>query len=155
MEEIVAIAHTAAVAERARRAVSTTTVLVAGEETGGRFAIVEMRGFGDTAAPCHIHSREDEVVYVLAGRVRVQIDEAISHAEAGQCLVLARGCEHAILAESPEAHLLLITLPAGIEGYYRELAFAPEDEPDGVERLIAIAARYGVTITGPSAIVSA
>jgi mannose-6-phosphate isomerase-like protein (cupin superfamily) len=126
------------------------TVLVAGESCEGRFAIVETHERHGFAAPCHIHSREDEFVYVLAGRILVQIGEAISSLGAGECLLLPRGYEHAIVAESPEARLLLITTPSGIEGYYRDLELAPADDAEGIERLITIAARYGLTITGPA-----
>ena len=41
--------------------------------------------------------------------------------------------------------------PAGLEGYYHELACRQDDRgryQDG-ERLVVVAARYGVDITGP------
>ena len=134
----------------ARRASPPTTILVGGEVSGGQFAIVETHEWRGCAAPCHIHSREDEFVYVLAGRVLVQIGESVTSLGVGECLFLPRGSEHAVLAESPEARMLLLTLPAGIEGYYRELNRTRADEGDTVERLITLAARYGMTITGPA-----
>ncbi len=136
--------------EPARRVRKPANILIAGEASGGQFAIVETHAAYGADPPCHIHSREDEVVYVLAGRALVQVGELFSSIGAGECLYLPRGCEHAILAESPEARLLLITLPAGIEGYYRELDLASDAEAADVERLIAVAARYGLTITGPA-----
>ncbi len=77
-------------------------------------------------------------------------DEALD-APAGTCVFLPRGVEHTFRVSSPEARLLALVAPAGLEGYYREL-----DRPDArasgapeVERLVATAARYGVAITGP------
>ena len=137
-------------AASARRTQKSANILIAGGASGGQFAIVETHAAYGADPPCHLHSREDEVVYVLAGRALVQVGEFVNSVGAGECLYLPRGCEHAILAESPEARLLLITLPAGIEGYYRELAFTSDAEAADVERLIAIAARYGLTITGPA-----
>ncbi|HEY8600203.1 MAG TPA: cupin domain-containing protein [Thermomicrobiales bacterium] len=148
MEEV-AIASDAD-AESARRVRKSANILIDGDASGGQFAIVETHAAYGIDPPCHIHSHEDEVVYVLAGRALVQVGELFSSIGAGECLYLPRGCEHAILAESPEARLLLITLPAGIEGYYRELDLASDAEVDDVERQIAVAARYGLTITGPA-----
>ena len=126
------------------------TILLGGESCEGRCAIVELLARHGDAAPCHIHSREDEFVYVVTGRVLVQVGEAVSSLGMGESLLLPRGYEHAISAESPEARLLLIATPAGIEGYYRDLKEARSDSDYDVERLITVAARYGLTITGPA-----
>lgn len=139
-------------AESARPVRRPTKIVIAGETSGGKFAIVETAAAYGVDPPCHIHSREDEVVYVLAGRALVQVGELFHRIGVGECIYLPRGCEHAILAESPEARLLLITLPAGIEGYYRELDLVSDEEAADVERLIAVAARYGLMITGPAMI---
>ena len=40
-------------------------------------------------------------------------------------------------------------LPAGLEGYYLELDEASREDGVTVERLVTVAARYGVEITGP------
>ena len=48
----------------------------------------------------------------------------------------------------------MILIPAGFKGYYRELddrdGAAPTAPPD-FERLVTVAARYGMTITVPEA----
>ena len=131
-------------------------LLVAGEETGGCFALVETRARRGAGPPRHVHTREDEVVYVLAGRLTVYRDEEPLDAPAGSCLLLPRGGEHTYRVESEEARLLVFLLPAGLEGCYRELGQltvdpdgAPGQGSDRVERLVATAARYGVEITGP------
>lgn len=137
-------------AESAPRVRRPARIVMAGEISGGKFTIVETDAAYGADPPCHIHAHEDEVVYVLAGRALVQVGEQFNTVGIGECFFLPRGCEHAILAESSEVGLLLITLPGGIEGYYRELDRASEAEAENVERLIAIAARYGLTITGPA-----
>ena len=136
---------------RAVPAGAATSVLVAGEETAGRFALVETRERRDAIPPCHVHAREDELVYVLEGHVVFAVGDETVDAPAGTCVLLPRGGEHTFRVESAEARLLVLVTPAGLEGYYREL-----DRPDaragvapGIERLVATAARYGVAITGP------
>ena len=134
----------------ATRAPQWAAILLGGESCEGRCTVVEMIARHGDAAPCHIHSREDEFVYVVTGRVLVQLGEAVSSLSAGESILLPRGHEHAISAESPEARLLLIATPAGIEGYYRDLEGAQGDPERAVEQLITVAARYGLTITGPA-----
>ncbi len=136
---------------RAVRTGDATSVLVAGEEIAGRFALVETRERRDASPPCHVHAHEDEIVYVLEGHVVFAVGDETLDAPAGTCVLLPRGGEHTFRVESAEARLLVLVTPAGLEGYYREL-----DRPDarsgvapGVERLVATAARYGVAITGP------
>ena len=124
-------------------------LLVAGEETGGRFALVETRARRGEGPPRHVHTREDEVLYVLAGRLTVYRGEVTLDAPAGACVLLPRGGEHTYRVESAEARLLVVLLPAGLEGCYRELDGAAGEGSHQVERLVATAARYGVEITGP------
>jgi quercetin dioxygenase-like cupin family protein len=120
-----------------------TNVLLTGGEGERRFAVIERCTRREQVVSCHIHAHEDEIVYVLTGRVLVQIGEACQSYGPGECIFLPRGYEHAIGAESDEARLLTIALPAGIEEYYRELDATPAEAENEIERQIALAARYG------------
>jgi quercetin dioxygenase-like cupin family protein len=126
-------------------------VLVSGEETGGRFAAIVLRERRAAAAPRHRHSREDELVYILAGRVRFAIDGVTRECAAGDCVVLPRGGEHAYRVASATALPLVVVVPAGLEGYFREPGrpIRRRAGAGALERLVAAAARYGVAITGP------
>ena len=84
------------------------TVLVAGDLTDGRFAVIEAREKRGAEPPRHVHSREDEFIYVLEGRIEVHsefydpvaldvgqgiyIDSSMGHA-----YVVAEGCEEALV----------------------------------------------------------
>ena len=121
--------------------------LVPGSQTGGRLALFELREPAGHEPPLHVHAHEDETVYVLEGRLTFFIGEETHEAVTGTCLVLPRGIEHGYVVTSGTARLLIALTPAGMEGYFGEC-----DDGYGcadVERLIAGAARYGVTITGP------
>jgi hypothetical protein len=52
------------------------TVLLAWPQSDGRRAVIETHARRGAAEPCHIHAREDELIYVIAGVVLVQIGEA-------------------------------------------------------------------------------
>ena len=75
------------------------------------------------------------------------MDGARAEYHAGEAVFLPRGHAHAYQLCTDEAHLLVLAVPAGIEGFYAELEDARGDTLY-VERLIAVAARYGVEITG-------
>jgi quercetin dioxygenase-like cupin family protein len=126
------------------------TVLVPGDRTEGRFALVEAVEHAGAAHPLHVHSREDELVHVLEGRVRFHLDGAWIERGAGDHLLLPRGSEHAWAVVSGAARLLVLLAPAGLEGAFRELARLTEGPCmyQEAERLVVVAARYGIEITG-------
>ena len=126
------------------------TVLVAGDLTDGRFAVIEARERRGDGPPRHVHSREDEFIYVLEGEVTFEREGERYTASPGMWLFLPRGSQHRFSVESSEARLLVMLAPAGIEGWLRNLRLpAPATaEPNTVEHLVSTAARYGVAITG-------
>ena len=128
------------------------TVLVAGDRTQGRFAIVEAIEHEGATQPLHGHSHEDELVHVLEGRLRFYMDGAWIERGPGETLLLPRGSEHSHAVVSAVARLLVVLTPAGLEGSYRELG-QPAAGPcvyQDAERLVVVAARYGIDITGPA-----
>ena len=140
--------RTRSMAETNDRAARRVMTLVRGEATGGRLAVVELHEVQGHEPPRHLHANEDEIVYVLAGALTVCVGEDVHRATAGACLFLPRGTEHGYAVESGSARLLVVLLPAGFERFFEEADAAPSEA--GVERLIAVAARYGVAITGPA-----
>jgi len=95
-----------------------------GEETGGRFSLVEHplppRALG---APLHTHRNEDEYSFVLAGRIGVQLGDDVLEAGAGDLVFKPRGVPHAFWNAGDEpARLLELISPAGFENYFREMA---------------------------------
>jgi quercetin dioxygenase-like cupin family protein len=127
------------------------------EMTEGRFAAMELLAPQGFASPLHIHRQEDELFVVLSGEVRVQHGETVSDAVAGSLVFGPRNVAHSFRVDSPEARLLLIFGPAGVEGFFREagkpagsLGLPPADEqfPDR-GTLMEIASRYDQEFVGP------
>jgi mannose-6-phosphate isomerase-like protein (cupin superfamily) len=123
--------------------------LVRGEDTDGRFAIVEHTIPPRTlAAPTHVHENEDEYSFVLAGRMGAQIGDDVVEAGPGELVRKPRGIPHAFWNPGDEeTRLLELISPAGFEQYFADLAphLAGGGEPD-FAALAAIQARYGLSM---------
>jgi quercetin dioxygenase-like cupin family protein len=91
-----------------------------GDQTDGRFAMLELLAPKGFASPLHIHRKEDEFFLVLSGEVRVQHGEAVIEAVAGSLVYSPRDAAHAFRVDSAEARMLLFFGPAGVEGFFRD-----------------------------------
>src|SRR2546430_6134368 len=71
------------------------------EETDGAFLLFEDYMSKGKATPLHVHTNEDESLYVLEGEILVHVDGR-SHRVGSRGLAVApRGCPHAFLVTSP------------------------------------------------------
>lgn len=123
--------------------------LLRGDRVGGTFALVEHTiPPRSLAAPMHTHELEDELSFVLAGRLGVQIGDDVVEAGPGELVIKPRGVPHAFWNPGDEeTRVLEIISPAGFESYFAELA--PElNRADGpnVETLAEIRGRYRLTM---------
>lgn len=126
------------------RTAGTARILLDGRATGGAFGLVEIEGDVGSGPPRHRHADEDEVLYVVRGVIDVDVAGARTRLEAGGCILLPRGSEHAYRVVSSPAALLVIVTPAGLETCFASDIWSGDD----LERLIAVAAGFGVEITG-------
>jgi quercetin dioxygenase-like cupin family protein len=127
-----------------------------GADTAGQLAIIEKRSTPGGDPPPHVHTREDELFYVLEGRVSATIDgEAPITAGPGEGVFLPRGRAHSLNAETPELRGLVILTPAGFEQFFAAVGrpaatdALPEPSAPDVPALIRTAAEHGVTIFPP------
>lgn len=115
-----------------------------GHQTGGRLAIVEHPIEPGRLVPPHVHTMEDELSYVLEGRIGVRVGDTIVEVEQGSYIYKPCNIPHTFwnAGEQP-ARLLEIICPAGFENYFVEIAhlFGGGGKPGGPEHE-AIAARY-------------
>lgn len=146
---------------------------LAGEQTGGRFALWEGVLPHGAAPPLHMHP-QDETFYVLEGEVTIWIvepelaeDEAspprwvkgrARSCGAGAAAFAPGGTPHTFRVESDTARMLFFSTPAGIEDYVRALAEPArwpwlQPPPDGPrvppERIRAVEREHGVMRLAP------
>lgn len=117
-------------------------VKVAGEQTGGRLAVVEADFAPGTGAPAHLHHDHDECFYILSGRFRFQAGADFREIGAGGFCYVPREVVHGFANISEQsARMMGVITPAGFERYFVEVAGLPPGPPD-VAALREIFSRY-------------
>jgi quercetin dioxygenase-like cupin family protein len=98
------------------------TWLAAAQQTNGVFDFGELRADPGVKTPEHIHGGHDETFYLLDGSFRFKVGSQIIDATAGTFVFIPRGTPHTwISLGSTKAHTLLMFMPGGMDGFFREL----------------------------------
>jgi quercetin dioxygenase-like cupin family protein len=132
--------------------------LATGEDTNGKYALWEAIVPPGGGPPLHVHSREEEGFYILEGEITFTINGERVVATAGMFANMAVGTPHSFKNEgSKPAKMLISVAPAGLEKMFFEFgvplaegataALPPTKEE--IEKLLAVAPRYGVEIKLP------
>src|SRR3954454_20463001 len=114
---------------------TSTELKLAGEESGGDWAVVEWRVRAGDEPPIHIHTREDETIYVLEGAITAFVGDERIDVEAGSYAALPKDVPHGFTVRGEEARLLVTLAPAVAEYF-----LVPRDEND------ADPARFGLIV---------
>jgi quercetin dioxygenase-like cupin family protein len=123
-------------------------VVAGGDQTAGRFAMVEWHMAPPPAPgpPEHRHHREDEAVPVLDGELDVLVDETTRHLTAGGFMFVPRMTWHTVANVGTRVCRFLVVLsPPGFEGFWRETArrLAGRPPPTPAD-LLALQDRFGM-----------
>jgi quercetin dioxygenase-like cupin family protein len=124
-----------------------TTYKVLGKSVNGSSAVVEhtleAKSLG---APMHKHTFEDEISYVLEGKLSVVQDGKVQTANPGEYIVKPRGIFHTFWNDGDERiRFIEIISPANFEYYFADIApFLPPGKAPDTGGLMTTAARYGL-----------
>ncbi len=130
-------------------------VLADQQSTNGQFALIDQRAAKGFSPPTHVHSAEDQFLYVIDGSITVRLGDEESVIADGEVVWLPRGIPHTFRIDSAEARFLEITTPAGFEDFHIQLgttateARLPEPGPIDVSAMAAGGIPFGVEIIGP------
>jgi len=126
-----------------------------GEDNDGAYVLAELTSQPGFGPPPHIHHREDEGFYILEGEFEFMYEGRTFTAGPGSFVYLPKGRLHMHRATGDvPAWALVLNTPAGIEKFIEEAgepateASAPPPPPEmpELERIVAIAQRYGVEV---------
>ena len=99
----------------------TYTILVSGEQTAGRYALIDMLVPAGGGPPPHRHDFE-EMFHVLDGRIEVDLRGDTTAAEAGDTVNVPANAPHNFTNVSHEpARVLCLVAPAGLEAYFTRI----------------------------------
>lgn len=124
---------------------------VSADSTASRVAIVECTvPPGHLGTPPHLHSREDEVSFVVEGELTVEQDGQTVTVGPGAYVVKPRNIMHTFWnAGSGPVRFVEIIAPGDLVPYFDELDElfkAGRVTPDDPSAVIALAGRYGIEL---------
>ena len=131
-------------------------VRVSGEETDGRYTVLEILVPEGDMPPLHVHHEEDEVFHILEGEVTLFLPGREVSLAAGDTFRAPRGIPHTYRVESRSARWLVFCAPARFDAFVRAISepapaaeLPPRGRPLDPEVLAAEAARQGIELLGP------
>jgi mannose-6-phosphate isomerase-like protein (cupin superfamily) len=132
-------------AERLEFSGATILVRASGATTDGAFALFEeVPPLIDT--PLHVHEREDEYFFILEGEHVFQVGDETFQVGPGAFVAAPRGVPHSQRRVAPgEGRQLVMTSPAGFEGFFRDLAEAARTGTLGPDAYANVSQKYGLT----------
>ncbi len=138
----------------------TYRLLLTGTQTGGAYAMIDMRVPPGGGPIPHEHAGFHETFYVLEGEVRFQFEDQTLTAKKGQLVSIPQGggvhCFRNV--STADARMLCTVVPAGLDAFFLEVGrpVVPGESlpphqmgPDEQQRAKAIAERYGQTLYPP------
>jgi quercetin dioxygenase-like cupin family protein len=121
--------------------------ILRGEQTNGALSVLENLIPPGEGPPLHLHTREDEMVYVLEGDLRWKLGDELTTAGPGSFIYIPRGLRHGWQNVGKEPSRMLFSFaPAGFEGFFDRLAEVREFDPEAFR---AAGAAHGMEVVGP------
>jgi quercetin dioxygenase-like cupin family protein len=98
------------------------TNLVEKKDSNGAFSLLEGILVPGNEPPPHVHTREDELFYVLEGEFDVYVGDEAFSLNTGESVFLPRLKPHAFVIRSPRLRVLVLFTPGGLEEAFRKMS---------------------------------
>ncbi|MBC8065178.1 MAG: cupin domain-containing protein [Chlorobia bacterium] len=129
------------------------TFLANASETENDYSLTHIVATPSGTPPPHVHSREDEIFYVLNGQAKVQVADQEMIAGPGSTVYLPRGLAHVPIVLSDSAETLVLIAPGEFANFFKDLAVpagpglprASQIQTPLIEDLLHAGNEYGVT----------
>jgi quercetin dioxygenase-like cupin family protein len=118
-----------------------------GSDSGGALTALEVANPAGQGPPLHVHTAQDETIFVLDGELRWRLGDEVQLAGAGAFVFIPRGAPHCfqVTPDGP-ARMLITFAPAGMEAFFERLSTMTDFDP--VE-FRAAAEQNGMQVVGP------
>jgi mannose-6-phosphate isomerase-like protein (cupin superfamily) len=123
----------------------TVVIRVSAKDSGGAMTVLEeVPPMVDT--PVHVHSREDELFYIVEGEHIITLGEREHRLGPGEAIFAPRGVPHAQRRVEPGVGRELVVLtPGGFEQFFRDLAEAERSGTLGPDAYAEASERAGIS----------
>ena len=127
------------------------TFKITSDESNGALTAIETFVVRQEGPPLHVHE-QDEVIYTLAGSLRVKLGDTLREAPAGSFVFIPRGTPHTwqnIGAEPLRFFATIMPAAVAFEEFFKRYALLPAEER-GVEAFARVAAETkAFEVVGP------
>jgi glyoxylate utilization-related uncharacterized protein len=106
-----------------------------------------------------VHEREDELFFILEGEIDAFVGNETFRVSPGECLFLPKLKPHTFIVRSPQLHVLVLMVLAGLEGFFRAMSSPAEKlelrtaeatySTSHLAEAMRIADEYGVRFLSP------
>jgi quercetin dioxygenase-like cupin family protein len=131
------------------------TIRVVADDTAGAYSTFEDVVPPGAGPPPHIHSREDENMFVIEGELEATLGGDTHTVSAGTFIHMPKGVAHSFKNRTDKPVRMLLTYtPAGFEKWFFDIGTPTTAEakdtpvkptPEDLQRAVAAAKTYGVT----------
>jgi mannose-6-phosphate isomerase-like protein (cupin superfamily) len=114
-------------------------------QTGGGYYLFEAQFDPESGNRLHVHTYEDEVVFVIQGAIQIRLGDGQLSAGEGGVAHLPKGIPHALFnpLKTP-LRILALAIPGGMEQFFDELESALQDGSMDDAKHRAISRKYGI-----------
>ncbi len=126
-----------------------TELMMRSEDTGGVYSSYEIIAPPECGARAHIHSRENENMYVIEGTFHFRCGEQECVLGAGDSIYLPKGLPHSFMnAGQTTGRLLGVATPAGLERFFEDVDEVVKVKQADLTRddIAAVCRRHGIEI---------
>ena len=115
------------------------------QQTGGGYYLFESEFDPESGNKLHVHTYEDEVVYVLQGAIQIRLGDGRLEASEGGVAHLPKGIPHALYnpLKTP-LRILALAIPGGMEQFFDELESGMQDGSMDDAKHKEISRKYGI-----------
>jgi mannose-6-phosphate isomerase-like protein (cupin superfamily) len=129
---------------RVLRLIGVTHKLIS-QQTGGGYYLFESEFDPESGNRLHVHTYEDEVVYVMQGAIQIRLGNGELEASEGGVAHLPKSIPHALYnpLKTP-LKILALAIPGGMEQFFDELESAMQGGNMDDARHREISRKYGI-----------
>jgi quercetin dioxygenase-like cupin family protein len=131
-------------------------ILVSAEQSNNSLFIAEFEFLPSSEPPRHVHTIEDEFIFVKEGEVTFFCGDEIIQAKPGDSVFLPKNIPHHFIITSPCVKALFVTTPANFGEFFKiismpyegteipEVQGPPTEEAIG--QMVALMTRFGINL---------